>query len=149
MMATPKKTPAKPTSIPLPPDVRVEDTKWSGEPRGKVDPNTPHSLTFYLVQGRAMKNTWVILTLAIDNRGRSYVVRTDTGGTGRAGSGPHVKAEVKVYLRADNLDRLGKYVELWKKGMVEAGMIRDRIGSRRAQGQIERANGRTSWMWDS
>lgn len=57
--------------------------------------------------------------------------------------------EVEVHLKQDNVERLRKYLELWTKGMADAGGIRDRISSRRAQGQMERAAGRSYWRWDS
>ena len=66
----------------------------------------------------------------------------------RVGSGPHVKATVTIYLKANNIERLQKYVDLWLKGMELAGTTRDRISSQRMQGQINRAAGKTSWSWD-
>ena len=139
----------------LPPDVTEADTKYptykaNAKPwRIGENADAPLSLTFYKVQGQRIKDSWVIVTLPIDNRGRSYVVQVESGTTGRAGRGPHVKAEVTVYLHAGNIDRLRKYVELYRKGLADAGMVRDRISSRRAQGQVERAKGRSMWRWDS
>jgi hypothetical protein len=146
---------SKKTFPDFPPDVIEADTKWpppddNPKPwRTGNDADVPRSLTFYKVQGARIKDAWVIVTLPIDNRGRSYVVQCETGSTGRAGRGPHVKAEVTVYLTRKNIDRLRRYVDLWRKGAAEAGMIRDRISTRRVQGQIERAKGKTSWRWDS
>ena len=54
---------------------------------------------------------------------------------------------VKVHLSKDNLARLDRHVKLYLDGLAKAGQIRDRISSRRAQGQIYRAEGRSSWMW--
>ena len=135
-----------------PPDVIAADTQWpreNGPYSWYRDNNVPHELVFYKVQGTRIKDSWVIVTLPIDNKGRAYVIQVESGNTGRAGRGPHVKAEVRVYLSPANLPRLQKYVDLWRKGMAEAGAVRDRISSRRAQGQIERMKGRTTWRWDS
>lgn len=41
------------------------------------------------------------------------------------------------------IPQTGYYVE------IDAVSIRDRISSRRAQGQIERALGNRSWHWDT
>jgi len=107
-------------------------------------------LTFY----RTDSFGWVLTTLKISNgkRGREdryYAVGVRDGNVYRVGNGPHVKATAIAYLRPDNADRLWKYVELWLKGAAAAGGIRDRISSRRAQGQAERAAGRMSWRWNA
>jgi hypothetical protein len=46
------------------------------------------------------------------------------------------------------LKSLKPFLELRLKGQGDAGQIRDRISSRRAQGQVMRAEGRSSWRWD-
>lgn len=135
----------------LPPDVISDDLKSGGYKdlfsEMKEGVQLPYILTFYKVQGSRIKDDWVLLTLPIDNKGRSYVVQVSSGNLGRAGKGPHVKATVVVYLKKSNIDRLRKYLDLWFKGMIEAGAVRDRISSRRAIGQVHRANGRTHWSW--
>lgn len=137
--------------IELPPDVIEADSKRpsyedSRKPWRQEGEEDLYSLTFYKVQGSRIKDNWVILTLPIDNKGRSYVISLD-GNCGRAGRGPHVKAIVMIHLHAGNADRLRKYIDLWKKGMSDAGSVRDRISSRRAEGQVRRANGERSWQW--
>lgn len=106
-------------------------------------------LQFYKTDGFG----WVLTTLKISNgkRGRDdrYYAVTMRGEVCRVGNGPHVKQVVNVYLKPDNADRLWKYVELWLKGAASAGGIRDRISSRRAQGQEMRAQGRSFWTWDA
>lgn len=152
----------------LPPDVLTEDCEYR---RGITDPDDkaeweahwvfrkklsdeslPDVLTFYLVPGCG---GWVLTTLHISKAGkrspgtpdRTYGIGLKDGKVYTVGRGPHVTQVVEVYLRRDNYERLTKYVELWKKGMADAGGIRDRISSRRAQGQQHRAAGRTHWRW--
>ncbi len=111
------------------------------------------SLTFRLI-----KEGWVILTLHISNpsrrqRGRgidterSYGIGLKDSKVWRTGKGPHVLKEVRVHASKSNIERLRPYIELMRKGMEDAGAIRDRISSRRAQGQLYREQGRSSWQW--
>ncbi len=146
----------------LPPDVVLADLKWgSSFPRaallreGELD-DLPMTLTFYYIPAGRKAPEWVLTTLLISRAGRGSSVTDRYYSIGVAdskvytvGRGPHVVAEITVYLSKDNIDRLRKYVDLWRKGMAEAGQIRDRISSRRAQGQVHRAAGRTFWSWDS
>jgi hypothetical protein len=139
----------------LPPDVKASDLKYpsydSGDSIGYRELEAmglhSNSLTFYLTTGFG----WAITTLGIRNAkpgrtARTYAVTLD-GKCCRVGSGPHVKATVTVYLSKSNLSRLQKYVDLHLKGQEQAGIVRDRISTRRAQGQINRANGLSSWRW--
>ena len=112
--------------------------------------------TLYFVKGIGkIGGAWVLTTLHISKakRGskhqtdRTYAIGVDDEKVYTVGRGPHVLQEVRIYLKKSNLERLMPFVELWKKGMELAGGIRDRISTRRAQGQLHRANGRTSWMW--
>ena len=148
-----KSQPSKPVGD-LPPDVKASDTKYPAKPLayavilelGLRD----YSLSFYRVKGMG----WVLLTLGISGAGksdrnstaRSYGT-TMEGKVCRVGRGPHVEKEATVYLSEENLPRLRKYVDLLAKGLADAGQIRDRISSRRAQGQLHRAAGRSSWTW--
>ena len=148
---------AKP--IELPPDVAEADVKWpTGHPQYTPEQKEKleasgfdyyQPLTFYKTSGFG----WVLTTLLIGkgrgNQPDRYYGYTLDGKSVRVGRGPHVTAEVGVYLSPANFDRLFKYVELWSKGMAAAGGIRDRISSRRAQGQEHRALGHSSWRWDS
>ena len=160
----------KKSAIPnLPPDVQKADLEHPKYGSGDYLPNTelekigmgyesgfPGRFTFYKVEGRSVLG-WVLTTLHISkpsSRARAGATMDRTYGIGVAdskvytvGKGPHVTAIVEVYLTKANLTRLMKYVELWKKGMADAGGIRDRISSRRAQGQINRAEGMTYWDW--
>lgn len=159
--ATPKAAKPATAKVELPPDVTVADTqypKWDAKNRISYDEfaalglgDCRCELTFYQVKGTRV-NSWVITTLRIGGAGRGaserYYGITIEGTCCRVGRGPHVLKEVKVYLNKDNLARLQKYVDLYNKGLADAGMVRDRISSRRAQGQIMRAQGRTSWLWN-
>lgn len=97
---------------------------------------------------------WCIPTLLISNarRGSSNPARTYAttldGKPVRIGRGPHVKRIVTVYVRESRLKALQHYLDKQKAGAEVSNQIRDRISSRRAQGQIMRAQGRTSWRWD-
>ena len=151
-----KKQPT-PAAVPeMPPKVQASDLKWPEtgtwatdklREKGILD---AHTLTFYYVAGGDI-NGWVIATLDISkgkrgNADRTYGITLE-GKVCRVGNGPHVKKEVVVHLSTKNWDRLLPYVELYVKGLEQAGQIRDRISTRRAQGQINRANGLTSWRW--
>ncbi len=101
---------------------------------------------------------WCIPTLDISNSRRGMPRRTygvAIGGTrdGKRGAvvtmgnGPHVLATVRVYVRKCNVARVTPFLELRREGQGSAGSIRDRISTRRAQGQVHRALGHTSWRW--
>lgn len=137
----------------LPPDVTAADLEYPRyEDRADDVPMDVHyGLTFY----KTTRLGWTLLTLEIrsgkrryrpSTTDRSYGITMD-GGLCRVGNGPHVLTTVKVHLTKSNIGRLRKYVDLWTKGMAAAGDTRDRISTRRAQGQAHRAAGRTSWMW--
>lgn len=95
---------------------------------------------------------WCIPTLLI-SRGRQYHDRTyaitvEGKNAVRIGRGPHVTATVRVHVTPKRLKALQPFLDLRKEGNARAGEIRDRISSRRAQGQEMRAQGRRSWRWD-
>lgn len=101
---------------------------------------------------------WAVCVLFISNPSRSarakgidtarfYAIGVNDKKMYTLGRGPHVTEEITVHLTKDNIERLMPLVELFKQGSVDANTIRDRISSRRAQGAMHRANGRTSWMW--
>lgn len=48
------------------------------------------------------------------------------------GLGPHIKRTCTVYVKASRQDKLQKFLDLRVKGLEQAGGIRDRISSRRA-----------------
>jgi hypothetical protein len=144
----------------LPPDVIpsdlafAEDDRLSWDERKELPEGCQYELTFYQVKGRKV-NDWVLITLLIGKAtgrragaaDRSYAIQVSDEKVCRVGFGPHVLKTVTVRFKKSNLKRLQRYVDLWLKGMESAGSIRDRISTRRAQGQLYRAQGRTSWMW--
>jgi hypothetical protein len=146
----------------LPPGVVASDLKYPECDSGdRLDTSLGDGghLTFYEVEGRRVAD-WCIATLLIGtasrvqrSRGvttdRTYAVRISDGGCVRIGLGPHIKRTVTVYIRKSRAEALKKYADLYTKGAIEANQIRDRISSRRAQGQLERAAGHHSWTWDS
>jgi len=91
---------------------------------------------------------WCIPTLFIRKAGarsfsqhgsdRTYAIAISGGEIVRIGLGPHVTAQVIVYVAKSRLSSLQKYIDLKKRGEDQANQIRDRISSRRAQGQIRR-----------
>ena len=136
----------------LPPSVLASDLKWpdyKSKDKPAYDAGDHGSLTFYETKSFG----WCIATLRISNgrRGnpaRTYAVRVSDGAPVRVGNGPHVTQTLTVYLRQSRVKSLSRYLDLFNKGSEDAGMIRDRISSRRAQGQVMRAQGRSSWRWD-
>lgn len=111
-----------------------------------------YSLRFYKVKGLG----WVLCTLHISNpsrrqssgtAARTYAIGVNDSKLYTVGRGPHVLQEIEVHLKKDNVERLRPLLELHKKGMEDASSVRDRISSRRAQGQLHREAGRTSWTW--
>lgn len=107
-----------------------------------------------------LADQWVLTTLQISaasprqrSRGvsadRYYAVGTKDGKVYTVGRGPHVKEVIEVHLKKSNFERLRPVIRLFAQGLADAQKIRDRISSRRAQGQIHRANGETSWRWDA
>jgi hypothetical protein len=137
------------TSTTLPPDILVSDLKYSKDVDWKLGDGGV--LTFYYVDGRRA-NKWYIATLRIGS-GRQYADRTYAidlnGHVARIGKGPHVKETIRVYIRKQRLNALQKYLDLYQQGLNDASQIRDRISSRRAQGQLERASGNTWWRWNT
>lgn len=105
------------------------------------------SLRLYYAKGFG----WAICTLLIGSSRSQpdrYYAITLEGKTCRLGKGPHVTQEVTVYVKKSNVERLKKYIDLYNDGLSRAGQIRDRISSRRAEGQERRARGEHSWMWN-
>jgi hypothetical protein len=155
---TKKTTKTTAPKIDLPPNVQPADLKYPaggrtlGYEREQALGLESPRLTFYKTE----RLGWVLCTLHISNpsrrqaagtTARTYAIGVADKKIYTVGRGPHVTAEVSVWLSQDNIDRLSEYVALYQRGLADAGQIRDRISSRRAQGQLYRAAGRTSWMW--
>ncbi len=81
---------------------------------------------------------WVIPTLSIrKNRRNDYGDRTYAIGVSdkkiyTCGFGPHVLERITVWVRDSRLNSLQMYLDLRREGMEKAGMIRDRMSTRRA-----------------
>lgn len=159
----------KVTASELPPDVLPEDCKFG---RYITDPDNEEEFDAYYAFRKVLRDRqlpdellfyhiptgpgWVLCTLKISSAGkrhapgtpdRYYAIGLKDGKTYTVGRGPHVKSVLRVYFRRDNWERLEKYATLWETGMANAGTVRDRISSRRAQGQQHRAAGRSFWTW--
>lgn len=88
---------------------------------------------------------WVVQTLSINARqNRSY-------GTPLSGEivtcGNASSKIISVYVTESRQAHLKEWIDAKAKGMESAGNVRDRIGSRRAEGQVKRSQGLSSWMW--
>lgn len=139
-----------PTATNLPKPVLAADLKY---PSWKSKVRLEKTLTLYEVVDRRDVKEWFIANLLIgkSNRGyaaRTYATRVSDGKAGfRVGKGPHVTQTVTVYVTTANATRLAPLLAMAEAGEVTAHQIRDRISTRRAQGQMYRAEGRSSWRW--
>ena len=124
---------------------------------GLVDDYRNSSFELWCVSSARNDMEWFIPTLLIANASRrspnttarTYATRVSDGKSGwRIGRGPHVKATFTVYVRKSRARALKPFLDMRTAGQEVAGQIRDRISSRRAQGALMRAQGRTSWRWD-
>lgn len=158
-MAAKKKivAPTGPTIPPLPLGILKSDCeypKYSSKPTSADYHNKKVMLNVHLYYVEAFG--WVVTTVHISNANRrigqsaarAYAVDLE-GKVVRVGNGPHVLKIVSVYVRQERWEALKPLVELYNNGCIEAHKIRDRISTRRAQGQVHRANGEYSWRWDS
>lgn len=151
-----KQTVALPQGV-LPSDLRYPSYKDEGDAR-LVEDYARSQFELWLVATREGATEWFIPTLRIANASRrspgttarTYATRVKDGAGGyRIGRGPHVRSVVTVYVRRGSARRLEPFLAMRDKGEETANQIRDRISSRRAQGSLMRAQGRTSWRWDS
>ena len=79
---------------------------------------------------------------------RTYAVTVDGGAVVCVGMGPHVTAHVTVHVTVGRLEALRPLLELREKGAGDAGSIRDRISSRRAQTSMRRGSNPLFTPWD-
>jgi len=81
---------------------------------------------------------WCVPTLRIRGAGqtgykpRSYGVALKGGSLVRLGRGPHILAEISVYLKKSNIKKLAPILEVIRTGAVAANETRDRISTRMA-----------------
>jgi hypothetical protein len=94
---------------------------------------------------------WVIPTLLIrrsqraDRSNRTYAKAVSDGRICRVGLGPHVTAQVTVYVRKVRAVALQALLDLKFQGEIDSNTIRDRISSRRAQTMLRRSSSRSPW----
>ena len=114
------------------------------------DGNHHGQLTLHYVTGRG----WVIATLPISNaragsgfEGRTYAIEVDKKDSYSdehnivtVGKGPHITHTVTVYITTKRVSALQPFIDIFNKGLVSAGTIRDRISTRRATTVLRRAN---------
>lgn len=132
----------------------LERPHWDakGSEKQAYDKESYRHLEFGLWYTEALG--WVIPTLFIGGGRRAaqagsvrtYATTID-GKVCRVGMGPHVKQQLTVYVRVGRRAALQPYLDLQEKGQADAGQVRDRISTRRAQGQLHRQAGHTSWTW--
>lgn len=149
--------------IALPKGIVASDLKYpSYKSKDGLVPWSARGNSFELwvvgLSGEALE--WFIPTLHIANASRragpgatterTYATRVKDGKGGyRIGRGPHVKGTLTVYVRKSRVAALAPFLDMRTKGQEVAGQIRDRISSRRAQGALMRAEGRSHWRWDA
>jgi hypothetical protein len=136
------------SSVKLPSGILKSDTTY---PKDYSD-NTYETFEVWDVRGVG----FVIPSLLISKRSRRATTMATTdryyatsldGKVYRVGRGPHVLSTTTIYVKKSRLSALQKFLDLRDKGSADANMIRDRISTRRAQGQLYRAAGRSSWTW--
>ena len=144
-MAVTKKAIKAVEAIQLPAGIKESDLKY---PEWKSTDRVVEQFEMHYTQGLG----WTIATLLIrktrraDRTNRTYATTLD-GKPCRIGMGPHVLRSVAVYVKRSRFVALQPFIDLKNQGEIASNEIRDRISSRRAQGQLNRANGLTSWMW--
>lgn len=142
-MALRKIQPQKPA--PLPEGILESDTKYP-----KYDPKNRviETIRLYDLGGRF---GWCIATLPINPRtNRTYGFRVQEGGRSDVVTmgNPQTRI-VTLYVTQKRQKALQPYLDMYRAGIEQAGAIRDRIGSRRAEGQVRRARGERSWLWSN
>jgi hypothetical protein len=141
------KTVAKPAAKTLPFGLKQSDLSYPKRPKTyDWRKPQPHDLLHTLTLYETERFGWVVTTLHIRNAGsrsmrgaqpRTYGV-TASGQVVTVGLGPHVKSTMTVYVSRARAEALKTLVDLHERGLADAGSIRDRISSRRAQGAMRR-----------
>lgn len=136
--------------VKLPAGINASDLKFASYDECTGVPFEERSFELWYTE----RMGWCIPTLLIGKaRGRQTTDRTYAvtlkGDLVRIGKGPHVTTQHVVYVRTKRLAALQPFLNLRRDGAAKAGTVRDRISSRRAQGQLERAAGKSSWRWNS
>jgi hypothetical protein len=142
---------ARPATAALPAPILASDLiqpHWKAKGRNKWATNGPYNyLRFDL--WHTERFGWCIPTLQIRHatarhvragatQDRTYAVAIDTGSVVRIGLGPHVTATHTVYVTEGRRAVLQPLIDLRSQGEGDAGDIRDRISTRRAQSAMRR-----------
>jgi hypothetical protein len=147
------------TSALLPEGILKSDLEypvWKSKNKIVSEAGNYGRLTFHKVTNRG----WVIATLPISaaRRGTGYADRTyaievspkssydNTHQIVTVGKGPHIEATVEIYITTKRLKALQPFLDLYTKGLGDAGSIRDRISTRRAQTVLRRSGSRLGWF---
>lgn len=131
----------------LPFGLKDSDLQYPKRPK-RYDWHKPHgsdlmkTITLYETE----RFGWVVCTLEIRRPGRRHRhdAQPRTYGIDRGGKictvglGPHVKRSITVYVSRARAEALKELTDLHRKGLADAGSIRDRISSRRAFGALWR-----------
>jgi hypothetical protein len=132
--------------IKLPLGILKSDLKYP-----KFEDNTYESFELWFVSGNSIGDEWVIPSLKIAGAGRRarmsnpgvtdrYYASSLSGNLFRVGRGPHVKVTHTVYVRKSRLTALQKFIDLREKSAGDAGIVRDRISTRRARTALRRSS---------
>lgn len=142
---------AKPSEkLELPEGVLPSDLKWTGEELD-YEVGEHGSITMH----RTERFGWVIATLPISKGKRGAPDRTygiPVSGSPElvsVGNGPHVTKTIVIRAKKSRSEALRPFHDMYVRGLLAANGTRDRISSRRAQGQRMRDLGRSSWRWDT
>lgn len=132
-------------TIELPDEVRETDLKYPSWESSKNNEDNRVVNTFEMWYTERFG--WCIPTLFISRarRGsnmndRTYGVAIKDGGVVTMGKGPHVLRTVTVYVKKGRADALKNLIDLKTKGEGDAGQIRDRISTRRANTALRRGS---------
>jgi hypothetical protein len=130
-------------NIELPDEVRETDLKYPSWESTKN--NEDNRVVSQFEMWYTERFGWCIPTLFISRarRGsnmndRTYGIAINTNGVVTMGKGPHVLRTVTVYVRKGRVEALKKFTDLKTKGEGDAGQIRDRISTRRANTMLRR-----------
>jgi hypothetical protein len=144
----------------LPKGILKSDLKspsWKSKNKLVYEGNHRGVLTLHYVTNRG----WVIATLPISaaRAGSGFEARTyaievakkpyssDEHNIVTVGKGPHITHTVSVYITTKRQKALQPFIDIFNKGLVSAGTIRDRISTRRASTVLRRSGGLGGFAW--
>lgn len=141
---------SKSSTTPLPMGIKESDFQY---PKAE---QVLEYVPLYEVEFRSGQKIWCAGVLKIGSRAaglgygdRTYAIRLPAGTLCRIGGGPHVKSTRTLYLSEKRAKELKEFVAALEKGRAEAGQVRDRVSSRRVEGQLRRMRGERSWRWEN